>query len=176
MNVRSVQGTIEETERNNEIRRNVIQGLKDLRTAQIAFKDNNGAFTKNAAVLSDFVKNGKLLLIKAQGQVPDTLTEQEAVDLNIITRDSSYVNALDSLFLSPHVQEGRTYPFHIDSLHIARFAGGSTFKMETAVVSSSGRNVPVLLIQEPNPINKAEPLMVGNLERASTAGNWKGVE
>ena len=176
MNVRSVQGTIEATERNNMIRKNVIQGLKDLRTAQIAYKDNKGGFTDSTMVLTDFVKNGKLLLIKAAGQVPDTLTEQEAVDLEIVTRDSIYINALDSLFLSPYVQEGRSYPFNIDSLHIARFSEGKKFKMQSGVVSSSGRNVPVLLIEEPKPINKEEPLRVGDMDRATTAGNWKDVE
>ena len=39
------------------------------------------------------------------------LTELEALELKLIVRDTIMAPALDSLFLSARVQDGRVYPF-----------------------------------------------------------------
>lgn len=174
MNYRSVVGKIEYDKKVKMVNSYVIQGLKDVRTAQLAYRNNFGRFTPNPDTLTQFVKTGELRLIKAEGQVPDTLSELEALELGIIKRDTLFVNALDSLFLSKYVQKDRLYPFSIDSLTIARFSG-KQFMMQAGIVSTSGRNVPVFEVVEPDPIDKkAEPLKVGSMERATSAGNWSG--
>jgi hypothetical protein len=174
MNYRSVAGKIEYDEQVKYVNSQVIQGLKDIRTAQIAFRNNYGRYTANPDTLKRFVESGKLRLIKAEGQVPDTLTELEALELGLVTRDTILVNALDSLFLSSFVQDDRQFPFTIDSLTVARHSG-KLFKMQAGVVSTSGRSVPVFQVQEPEPFDKtAEPLQIGSMERATTAGNWSG--
>lgn len=151
----------------------VVQGLKDLRTAQLGFRQAYGAFTGDLNTLGEFVKGGSIVMIRAVGQVPDTLTEAEALELGIIERDTINAPALDSLFLSPRALEGRVYPFDA-SKFTASPTTGKPWLVRAGVISSSGRNVPVFLAKDPTPMVAGDTLLVGNMEKASTAGNWSG--
>lgn len=151
----------------------VIQGLKDLRTAQLGFRQAYGSFTGDLNTLNEFVNKGTIPMIRAVGQVPDTLTEVEALELGIIVRDTINAPALDSLFLSPRAQESRVYPF--DASKFTRSpTSGEPWILRAGVISSSGRNVPVFLAKDPRPMVVGDTLLVGNMEKASTAGNWTG--
>lgn len=151
----------------------VIQGLKDLRTAQLGFRQAYNAFTGELSTLKEFVRTGTIPMIRAIGQVPDTLTELEALELGIIVRDTLNVPALDSLFLTAKAQEDRAYPFDVERLTVSPVSG-KPWVLKAGVISSSGRNVPVFLAKDPTPMVAGDTLMVGNMEKASTAGNWRG--
>ncbi len=172
-NYRSVAEVIEFNERKLKSDRLVIQGLKDIRTAQIGYKQATGSFTGNLGVLQDFVKNGKIPMVKAIGQIPDTLTEQQALELKLIVRDTILAPALDSLFLSPRAQEGRAYPFDVNNFTNSPVSN-KPFLLRAGVINSSGRNVPVFMARDPQPLVAGDTLLVGNMEKASTAGNWSG--
>jgi hypothetical protein len=151
----------------------VIQGLKDLRTAQLGFRQAYGTFTGDLNTLSEFVKQGTIPMIRAIGQVPDTLTEVAALELGIIVRDTINAPALDSLFRSPRAIENRVYPFDPNTF-VNSPTSGLPWLLKAGVISSSGRNVPVFLAKDPKPLVAGDTLMVGNMEKASTAGNWSG--
>ena len=57
----------------------VIQDLKDIRTAQIAFKDKYRVYAGDFNSLLSFVKNDSLAVVKAIGETPDSLTEDQAL-------------------------------------------------------------------------------------------------
>lgn len=151
----------------------VIQGLKDLRTAQLGFRQAYGSFTGDLNTLGEFVKGGSIVMIRAVGQVPDTLTEAKALELGIIERDTINAPALDSLFRTTKALEGRLYPFDANTFTNSP-ASGKPWILRAGVISSSGRNVPVFLAKDPSPLVVGDTLMVGNMEKASTAGNWTG--
>jgi hypothetical protein len=151
----------------------VKQGLKDLRTAQLGFRQANGTFTGDLNMLRDFVKSGTIPMVRAIGQVPDTLTELDALKLGLIVRDTIQAPALDSLFRTAKAQEGRVYPFDADKF-INSPTSDMPWMLKAGVISSSGRNVPVFLAKDPKPMVEGDTLMVGNMEKASTAGNWSG--
>ena len=58
----------------------VIQNLKDIRKAEIAYKDQYGVFTGDFEVLINFVKFDSLRVTRRLGTLPDTLSESMAVD------------------------------------------------------------------------------------------------
>jgi len=151
----------------------VIQGLKDLRTAQLGFRQAYGSFTAELSTLEEFVRRGTIPMIRAIGQVPDTLTEVAALELGIIVRDTINAPALDSLFLSPRAMDGRAFAFNVDRFTVSPTTG-KPWILKAGVISSSGRNVPVFLAKDPSPMVAGDTLMVGNMEKASTAGNWSG--
>ena len=66
----------------------VIQDLKDIRTAQIAFKDKYKVYANNFNSLISFVKSDSLAVVKAIGEVPDSLSEEQALKIGIISRDT----------------------------------------------------------------------------------------
>ncbi len=172
-NYRSIVEVIEFTEAKRERDRLVIQGLKDIRTAQQGFRDAHGTYTNDINTLREFVQNGTIPMVRAIGQVPDTLTEAEAVEMGIVVRDTIPAPALDSLFMKPKAQEGRTYSFTPDKFGLHPVSG-KPYILRANVIQSSGRNVPVFVAKDPTPMVAGDTLMVGSLEKATTAGNWSG--
>lgn len=164
----------------------VIQKLKDIRTAQMAYKDAYGSFTGSMDTLINFVKNDSLKLIFKQGEIPEEqlgkITEREAVLQGIIIRDTIPVSVLDSIY-----PDG--YP--IDSLRYIPFSDGKLFAMAAGeVVTGSKLKVKVFEAKAPSKhilkgmdkqqiINlndgwEYKGLKVGSLEEANNAaGNWE---
>ena len=164
----------------------VIQNLKDIRKAQLAYKDVYGEFTGSLDTLTNFVKYDSLKIIYKKGEIPEEMlskiTEKEAIAKGIIIRDTIRIPVLDSLF-------GKDYP--VDSLRYVPFSGGKEFKMaEGEVVTGSKLKVKVFEAKVPSKwilkgldrqmiINFNDGwdypgLKVGSLEEANNAaGNWE---
>ena len=179
---------------NNEketIENATIQRLKDIRSAQVAFKSEYSKYTSDFDSLITFVKNGTFSVVKAIGSIPDSLleagmTEREAVKQGLISRDTVKVNVLDSLFSA-------VYP--IDSLRYVPYAGSTEFALGVGVIVTGSKvKVPVfeakvpynILLADLDPqlvINYTEErekitgypgLRVGSLtEATNNAGNWE---
>jgi hypothetical protein len=169
----------------------VIDQLKDIRTAQIAYKSVHDEFTGNFDTLINFVKNDSLILIKKEGSLSDSLleagwTEEKAIKAGMIKREKIRVSVLDSLFK-------KDYP--IDSLRYIPFTDGEEFELGSGVVETgSGVKVQVFEAKVHNNIfleglekqeiinlndkaanlKKFPGLKVGSLEETNNnAGNWE---
>ena len=75
-----------------------IQKLKDLRQVQIAYKKVHHTYANNFEALLNFLENDSMPIVKAIGETPDTLTDAQALELNIISRDTAYVLAKETVF------------------------------------------------------------------------------
>jgi hypothetical protein len=160
-----------------------IDKLKDIRTAQVSYKEVTGYYTPDFDTLIDFIKRENIRVVRAIGFVPDTLTEAQALKLGIISRDTFYVPIMDSLF--KHIK----YP--IDSMGYIPTGTRTKFIMDTAaVMTGSGVEVKVFqcyslnkeildgldkqLIINYNAMKNDTCLRVGNLiEATNNAGNWE---
>lgn len=118
----------------------VIQNLKDIRTAELAFKDVNSKFCGNWDSLINFVKYDSIPKIRKIGMLTDSmieagLTEVTAMKKGLIIRDTVRVGVLDEVF-------GANYP--IDQLKIIPNSGGQEFWLgQTIITTGSGVKVPV---------------------------------
>jgi hypothetical protein len=151
----------------------VVQGLKDIRSAQEKYRLVNGSFTGNLGVLQEFVRSGTYPMIRAVGQVPDTLTEKDALALGIIVRDTIRVSVLDSTFRTRKALENRVYPFDPGNF-VNSPVSGKPFLMRAGMINASGRNAPVVVVKDPSPMVVGDTLMFGSMEKPTMAGNWKG--
>ncbi|HAM97078.1 MAG TPA: hypothetical protein DCQ26_00550 [Marinilabiliales bacterium] len=164
----------------------VIQNLKDIRTAQLAYKDVYGKFTGSFDTLINFVKHDSLVIIKKIGEIDEDLlgkiTEKEAIAQGLIKRDTIRVNVLDSIFADN---------FAIDSLRYIPFSDGKQFNLAAGeVVTGSKLKVKVFEAKAPSKyilqgMNKQmvinlndgleyPGLKVGSLiEANNAAGNWE---
>ncbi|HOZ30359.1 MAG TPA: hypothetical protein PLL66_05535 [Bacteroidales bacterium] len=160
-----------------------IERLKDIRTAQIAYKEVTGFYTPSFDTLISFIKTEDIRVVRAIGFVPDTLTEKEALKLGLISRDTFFVPIIDSLF--KHIN----YP--IEDLRFVPTGTKCEFKMDTnAVMTGSGVLVKVFqcyalnfdildgldrqYIINYNSTKKDTCLKVGSLTEANNnAGNWE---
>ncbi len=165
----------------------VIENLKDIRKSQVAYKDKYGKYAASFDSLLHFIKNDSLSVVWAEGTAPDTLTEKEAVEMGLITRDTVYVSVRDTLFPEN---------YHIDSLpYVPYTQGKEKFRMDAAEIETSSKvkvqvfeaKVPNTIIlngldhqeivnlnAEARKIGKYEGLKVGSLQEATNnAGNWE---
>ena len=150
----------------------VIQNLKDIRTAQLAFKATNGIYAPTFDTLINFVRLDSFKVVKAIGMVPDTLTEMEALELGIVSRDTTMSSVQDSIFGARYLKD-YVGSFYLDSLPYIPFGQGVVFEMETSEIERGSVKVPVFQVVDANPFDKKQILKVGSLSDPSTSGNWE---
>lgn len=137
----------------------VIDKLKVIRTAQMAYKDQHGEFAKNFDELIEFMEYGKLKIIVEYGDKDDSTT--------VFRSEELLVNVKDSLFPDIDVQNIRYVPFK-DTMQ---------FKMEANKIISNNVTVPVFQVEDPDPFSKERkennnPLRLGSVYEVNYNGNW----
>lgn len=169
-----------------------IQKLKDIRKAQLAFKDVNGRFTGSWDTLIHFVKYDSLKLVRKIGMLTDSMiekgiNEKKALQLGLIVRDTIKENVLTSVFSANYPIDQLRYIPVPDT--VAEFAMGATI-----ITTGSGIKVPVFearahnnvllhdldrqlvinLNDQRRMVDKYPGLKVGSLVEANNnAGNWE---
>ncbi len=168
-----------------------IEKLKEIRTAQVAYKSQHQKYTGSFDSLINFVKYDSLKLVRKEGSLSDSLveagwTEEKALKLGMIKRDTVSVSVLDSLF-------GKG--FAIDSLKKVPFVDNEEYEMGAGIVeTASGVKVEVFeakvhnniyldgldkqeiinLNDKAQKLSKYPGLKVGSLEETNNnAGNWE---
>ena len=168
----------------------VITKLKDIRTAQVAYKERYKEFAGDFDKLINFVKHDSLLLVRNMGSydedlltekqaidsgiilrvLPDSLTAEKAVKMGYVVRDTIKVAVLDSIFPN-------NYP--IDSLKYIPFSNKIEFKLGAGTIitgdtATGGVKVKVFEAVDVAPFDIYDTLKVGSLSEANNnAGNWE---
>jgi len=153
-----------------------IQRLKDIRTAQIAYKSEYGKFTASFDTLIDFVKNDSMKLVKAEGSLSDELlaqgwTEEIAVQEGLITRDTLRIAIKDTLF--------QRADFKPELLWKVPFTENDSFQLETANLKVSNLDVNVFEAKVHNNVllhGMDNQLVVNLNDRMKNQSNFPGVK
>ncbi len=155
----------------------IIQRLKDIRDVQRSHRSRYQRFTADLDSLVRFYNVDSLLLVRAIGSVPDTLTESEAVRLGIVQRDTIWIAAKDSLLRQAN------YP--IEELPYVPYGEGERFEMEADFIERGLVRLPVFEARvRPNVYmsdldnwrvyyTREEGLRVGSMQEAVIDGNWE---
>jgi len=167
----------------------VVQRLKDIRDAEIQFKQAHNRYTSNFDSLIDFCKNYEIPIVM---MVPDP---EDTTFTKTINDTLGYVKVIDSLF-------GKRAQFNINDLGIVPFSDPTAkFEIHDSIIKRGGIAVPVFEVKTPYEVYLATPgakftekewntrvmnvkaemeqidkyagLKVGSLEEASTDGNWE---
>lgn len=158
-----------------------IERLKDIRTAQVAFKSQYGKYTGSFDTLIDFLKNGKIKVVKQIGSEDDSV----AVAQGKVFRDTILIFTRDTIL------KGCTY----DSLRFVPYSGSTPFQMEAGeLLTESKIRIKVFECKTPyevilkgldrqeiinlkdlaKKLNKYPGLKVGSMtEATNNAGNWE---
>lgn len=168
----------------------IVQQLKNIRTAEIAYKDVYKRYCSDMDSLILFLNSGRIPTIKMIGDVPDTLTEAEALKRKLISRDTVYGPAFDALF-PEKVQNKQAF---LDNLAYVPFSNKeSKFLIETGFVTRSNIQMPVIMVSCPfnsylhdldptlvrnlasqaTDLNKFPGLKFGSIDENITEGNWE---
>jgi len=164
----SIMGPIRFNKERDMRREVVIERLKDIRTAQVAFRNVNGIFANDFDTLVDFLKNGEFPVVKKIGDEEDSTA--------VIIRDTVYVAVFDSIFKNKKL----TY---LDSIPFIPFSGGEKFFMQAGQIERSRVMLAVFEVFAANRfflkgLNTDyfvldEGLKVGNMTAPSIDGNWE---
>jgi hypothetical protein len=190
----SIQKPIRFNKEKDRIETATIQRLKDIRSAQLAYRAENKRFTGDFDTLITFLKTDSFRVVQAIGSVPDSMIEElgrlkaekQALKDGLISRDTIRLSVKDSLFSAS---------YYIDSLRFAPFTDGFVFELGAGIIKT-GSSVKIRVFEAKVPydillanldrqlvINYKETrelitgypgLKVGSLEEATNnAGNWE---
>jgi hypothetical protein len=169
-----------------------IEKLKDIRKAQMAFKDVHGRFTGDWDSLINFVKYDSVRMVRRIGNLTDSMvekgiTERKAMQMGLIIRDTIRESVLSSVF-NPQ--------YNADALKLVPVSDTTAYFYlgATVITTGSGINVPVFEARVHNNVilrsldrqlvinlndqrrvqNRYPGLKVGSLtETNNNAGNWE---
>jgi len=169
-----------------------IERLKNIRKAQIAYKEVYGQFTGSWDTLINFVANDSVRNVRKVGEITDSmieagLTERKALQEGLIIRDTIRESVVEAIFNNQIEPDELQY---IPAPNTdAKFQLGST-----VITTGSGIKVPVfeakahnnivlngldrqyvINLNEQRRLNEKYPgLKVGSLvEAVNNAGNWE---
>ena len=158
-----------------------IQRLKDIRTAQVAYRSEHKVYTKSFDALIKFLRTDSFKVVRIIGDEDDSAS----VATGKIVRETIMVSVLDSLF-----KKG----YHVDSLRYVPFTQGVEFEMDTTSLRAGNVMVNVFEAKIENNLllHGLDPqllvnfnadrlkktgyagLKVGSLtETTNNAGNWE---
>lgn len=164
---------MEEEKRVARIEARIIEKLRMLRDAQVAYQGTHGEYASNWGDLREFIENGDIYIV--QRTETTELLEYGKEETTVTYDTLGSVDVMDSLF------NERKYPnFNLDNLHIVPGSGGKQFEFFADKIERSGREIGVFEIRDPAPINperrlnnNERALKVGSRTEASTSGNWE---
>lgn len=169
-----------------------IARLKDIRKAELAYKDVHGKFTGSWDTLINFVKTGKIPLVRKIGMLTDSMieagwTEKQALKEGKIIRDTVRVSVLDTIFGKGFkIDEIKFVPikdtvaqFHLGATLITTGSGIKVPVFEAKVHNNTilvnlDRQMVINLNESKRTNGKYPGLKVGSLEETNNnAGNWE---
>jgi len=164
---------------------NNVQKLKDLRQLQVKYKQTYGEYSDNFEKLDYFLRFEKIVTVKAIGETPDSLTDAQAIEMGIISRDTTYALAKESVFDKTYLNNRKKdFPLDIDNLFSIphteekyNISAGEIEKGNVTVqvfeISTNYRTVFNGLDAKNKNYELDALLKVGSMDEASLNGNWK---
>ena len=175
LSYRSIQGPIEFNQERNRRYAEVVEHLKKIRDIELAYKSEHGHYSKSFDTLKHFLTTDSFTVIKAVGAVPDTLTEEEAVELGLVSRDTFLISVFDSIVKG----------FELEKLSVIPYSEDVDFDLSAGTVERNQVKVNVFEAKASNAdifpdidltnfeIDPSEGLSVGSMTEPSTSGNWE---
>jgi hypothetical protein len=161
-----------------------VQKLKDLRQVQIAYKKVNNTYSNNFESLIDFLENDSMAIVKAIGETPDSLTDAQALELGIISRDTAYVLAKETVFDEAYLSSrNEKFPLDLSTLTTVPHSD-QNYSVDAGMVEKGKVMVQVFEISttygavftgldaENKSFELGNLLKVGSMDEASLNGNW----
>ena len=184
----SINSPIEFNKVKNERYLKVIDRLKDIRNAQVAFKSVNGIYSNSFEELVKFVDSAQFTIVQKRDSSYMQYDRIYRIDMlrEVIVIDTlGYVSVKDSLF-----SNNNSYKF-MASIPIEGI--DDKFKLKADIIDKNGYNVPVfevrvskdlilfdqnkdLITQEKQTVSvdgvNGPDIVLGSLSDVSTNGNW----
>ena len=169
----------------------VIEKLKDIRDAQVAYKTVNGEFAKDFESLISFIDTGVYTITQQKDSSFMRYNRVYRIDMQV---DTVVVDTLGTVAVKDSLFKGDSSYKTLFSVPFAQ--NGERFEMKADVVNKQGFDAPVFeasvkkdvvlydqpkdLLARENAHNSIEEvngntIIVGSLTDVSTSGNWPSI-
>ena len=169
----------------------VIEKLKDIRDAQVAYRTVNGEFAKDFESLISFIDTGVYTITQQKDSSFMIYNRVYRIDMQV---DTVVVDTLGTVAVKDSLFEGDSSYKTLFSVPFAQ--NGERFEMKAEVVNKQGFDAPVFeasvkkdvvlydqpkdLLARENAHNSIEEvngntIIVGSLTDVSTSGNWPSI-
>jgi len=187
----SINGPIKFNKVKNERYSIVIDRLKDIKTAQIAYKDVNGFYSGNFDSLVSFIDNGIFTLIEKRDSSYLEYDRTYRIDMlkEVTVIDTlGFVSVKDSLF-------GKDERYKIMA-NVPIEGSDAKFSIQADIIDKNGYQVPVFevkikkniilydqnkdLLEQENKVISVDgvngsEIILGSMTEVSTNGNWPSI-
>jgi hypothetical protein len=189
---KSIQRPIEFDKAKTERYDATIERLKDIRKAELAYKDVYGKFTGSWDTLINFVLNDSVRNVRKIGELTDSMIEQgiserKAIEMGLLIRDTVKESVLESVFNKSFDAEqlkmvpvpGPPSEFHLGATSILTGSGISVPVFEAkahnnVILNGLDKQLIINLNDQRRTNEKYPGLRVGSLtETVNNAGNWE---
>jgi len=172
--VSRIKYSIDEEARINAAEDKLIEKLKMIRDAQIAFQSVNGKYANEWDSLLNFVENGNIFLIQRREET--VLLDYGAEETTLYLDTIGSISVIDSLYSNISNFSSKSLP------NVPGFEN-IKFKMWSGKIEKGGVMVNVVEVRNPKPVNPNrresneanihKPLRFGSRISVTTAGNWE---
>lgn len=129
----------------------ITQRLKDIREAQKSYKNVYKKYAPTFDSLKIFVNTGQVPVLKAFGNIPDGMTEAEAIQKGYYKKTVIMVDAKSSIFNDKYMKDRpKNLPLTLDSIEFIPSCGAEKFVMTTGAVVKNNVSVPTIEVIAPN--------------------------
>lgn len=175
--VYSIKSSIDEKEQIASAEARIIEQLKMIREAEIAYMQVNGQYTSDWDKLLAFIDSGNFYLVEKSETIITLPYGKDSVVVNLDTLGTKSVR--DSLF------SGNKWPrFNLATLPFVPGANPPTkFDIWADKILKAGLLVNAIEVKNPKPVdplrdedseyNTRKPLRFGSRTSVTTAGNWE---
>jgi len=169
-----------------------VERLKDIRKAQLAYKDVYGKFTGSWDTLINFVVNDSIRNVRKIGELTDSMieqkiTEKKAIEMGLLIRDTVRESVLETLYgksydanqLKMVPVPGEPTEFHLGATMITTGSGIVVPVFEAkahynTILRGLDRQLVINLNDQQRTNEKYPGLKVGSLtETVNNSGNWE---
>jgi len=166
-----IKGPIKFLQEQNRRKEIVVERLKHIRDAQLAYRNVYAKYTASFDTLIDFIENGKIPIIKLQADPNDTTFTKQIIDT------VGYAIVRDSIF--------KNKDFKSSEIKYIPFSGRVSFDMNAGTTTRGNVTVNVVevfaankhflkgLDLERNNISPDDGLRFGSMTEPTTDGNWE---
>ena len=172
--VSRIKYSIDEEARINSAESKVIERLKLIREAQIAFQSVNGEYASEWDTLFNFIENGEIFLIQRREET--VLLDYGAEETTLYLDTLGSISVVDSIF-------SNLISFNPQKMKYVPGYDNVEFEMWAGQIEKGGVSVNVVEVRNPKPIdpdrkesneaNINKPLRFGSRTSITTAGNWE---
>ncbi len=154
-----------------------VERLKDIRKAEVAYKEIYGQFTGSWDTLINFVATDSVRNVRKIGELTDSmieagLSERKAIEMGLLIRDTVRVSVIEAIF------DGKINPSDLKMIP----APGTPTEFHlgaTVIITGSGIEVPVFEAKAHNNVilNGLNPQLIINLnDRSRTNEKYPGLK